>query len=56
VFLPAAYWTAGGPGRFGRYAAYWRRLAAAGIAGVFADHPDLARAALGCAGAVGTAA
>jgi glycerophosphoryl diester phosphodiesterase len=55
-FLPAGYWTAGGPGRFGRYAEYWRRLAGAGIAGVFADHPDLARAALGSAGPVGAPA
>jgi glycerophosphoryl diester phosphodiesterase len=55
-FLPAGYWSAGGPGRFGRYAAYWRRLAASGIAGVFADHPDLARAALGRAEPVGARA
>ena len=40
----------------GRYAAYWRRLAASGIAGVFADHPDLARAALGRAEPVGARA
>ncbi|HEY8318746.1 MAG TPA: glycerophosphodiester phosphodiesterase family protein [Amnibacterium sp.] len=55
-FLPAGYWSVGGPGRFGRYAAYWRRLAASGIAGVFADHPDLARAALGRAEPVGARA
>lgn len=34
-------------GRLGRYAAYWRRLAAAGVTGVFADHPDLALRVLG---------
>jgi glycerophosphoryl diester phosphodiesterase len=55
-FLPAGYWSAGGPARFGRYADYWRRLASAGIAGVFADHPDLARDALGCAEPVGARA
>jgi glycerophosphoryl diester phosphodiesterase len=55
-FLPAGYWSAGGPGHFGRYAEYWRRLASAGIAGVFADHPDLARGALGCAEPVGARA
>ena len=55
-FLPAGYWSAGGPSRFGRYPAYWRRLAAAGIAGVFADHPDLARAVLGRAEPVGARA
>ncbi|MGN6742271.1 MAG: glycerophosphodiester phosphodiesterase family protein [Amnibacterium sp.] len=55
-FLPAPYWTPGGPARFGRYAALWRRLAATGIAGVFADHPDLARGVLGRAEPVGARA
>jgi glycerophosphoryl diester phosphodiesterase len=55
-FLPPAYWSAGPPARFGRYAAYWRKLAAAGLAGVFADHPDLARDALGRAEVVGARA
>jgi len=55
-FLPAPYWSAAGPGRFGRFADHWRRLAAAGVAGVFADHPDLARAALGAPGLVGARA
>ncbi len=55
-FLPAGYWSPGGPGRFGRYAEYWRQLARAGIAGVFADHPDLARDALRSAEPVGARA
>ena len=44
VFLPPRYWLRGGPARLGRYADYWRSLAACGVTGVFADHPDLARA------------
>jgi glycerophosphoryl diester phosphodiesterase len=44
-FLPLRYRLPKGP--FGRYAAYWRRLVEAGVTGVFADHPDLALAALG---------
>jgi len=44
-FLPRRYWLPGN--RFGRYAAYWRRLIDSGVTGVFADHPDLALAELG---------
>ncbi|MFD1721089.1 glycerophosphodiester phosphodiesterase family protein [Amnibacterium endophyticum] len=43
-FLPP-HRRAAGP--FGRYAAHWRRLADAGLTGVFADHPDLVRTVLG---------
>lgn len=55
-FLPLQYWTPGGPGRFGRYAEHWRRLAGTGVAAVFADHPDLARGVLGRAEPVGARA
>lgn len=41
---------------FGRYADHWRRLIAAGVTGVFADHPDLARAVVGPPPAVGVPA
>ncbi|GAA2751568.1 glycerophosphodiester phosphodiesterase family protein [Amnibacterium kyonggiense] len=44
-FLPRRYRLPGSP--FGRYAEYWRRLQAAGVTGLFADHPDLAHAVLG---------
>jgi glycerophosphoryl diester phosphodiesterase len=47
LFLPPRFWAAGGPAHRGDFAAYWRSLAAAGVTGVFADHPDLARAVLG---------
>lgn len=43
-YLPPRYRLPTGP--YGRYATYWRRLAAAGVTGVFADHPDLARSVL----------
>jgi glycerophosphoryl diester phosphodiesterase len=43
-------------GRHGRYGAYWRRLVAAGVTGVFADHPDLARAVVGASDDVGVPA
>lgn len=39
-FLPPRYRLPAG--RDGRYAAYWQRLAAAGVTGVFADNPDVA--------------
>ena len=44
-FLPLRYRLPSGVN--GRYGEYWRRLLAAGVTGVFADHPDLARATLG---------
>ena len=44
-FLPLRYRARGGV--HGRYGEYWRRLLAAGVTGVFADHPDLALATLG---------
>lgn len=44
-FLPPRYRVLHGP--FGRYGAYWSRLVACGVTGVFADHPDLAHRALG---------
>ncbi|WP_375390364.1 glycerophosphodiester phosphodiesterase family protein [uncultured Amnibacterium sp.] len=50
-FLPRRYRLPEGP--FGRYAEYWRRLVAAGVTGVFADHPDLARAVVAAPPAVG---
>jgi glycerophosphoryl diester phosphodiesterase len=40
-------------GRLGRYGAYWRRLVANGVTGLFADHPDLAHAVVGAPPAVG---
>lgn len=45
AFLPPRHWSMGGPASFGRYARHWRDIAASGVAGVFTDHPDLARAA-----------
>jgi glycerophosphoryl diester phosphodiesterase len=53
-FLPSAYRVPGE--RFGRYAAYWRRLAEAGVTGMFVDHPDLAASALGPPADVGVPA
>jgi glycerophosphoryl diester phosphodiesterase len=53
-FLPLRYRAPGS--RFGRYAAYWRRLLEAGVTGVFADHPDLALAAFGGPADVGAPA
>ncbi len=44
-FLPPRYRLRSGV--HGRYGEYWRRLTAAGVTGVFADHPDLALATLG---------
>lgn len=46
AFLPPRHWSVGGPASFGSYARHWRDIAGSGVAGVFADHPDLARAAL----------
>ncbi|MGN6444680.1 glycerophosphodiester phosphodiesterase family protein [Amnibacterium sp.] len=43
-------------GRLGRYGAFWRRLVANGVTGVFADHPDLAHAVVGAPPAVGVPA
>ena len=43
-FLPPTLRSRGGP--FGRYREHWRRLTAAGVTGVFADHPDLVHDAL----------
>ena len=45
AFLPPRHWSPGGPARFGDYLRHWRGIADSGVAGVFADHPDLAREA-----------
>lgn len=45
VFLPAGFRAGGGLAAFGRFGPYWRSVFGTGVAGVFADHPDLAIAA-----------
>ena len=50
-FLPPRHRSA--VGAFGRYREHWRRIVAAGVTGVFADHPDLVRDALGGPAVVG---
>ncbi|WP_375401263.1 glycerophosphodiester phosphodiesterase family protein [uncultured Amnibacterium sp.] len=45
AFLPPRHWSVGGPATHGNYARHWREIAVSGVAGVFTDHPDLARAA-----------
>ena len=45
AFLPPRHWSPGRPATHGDYVRHWRTIAASGVTGVFADHPDLARAA-----------
>lgn len=47
AFLSRPFRTAGVPGARGDYAGEWAALAAAGVDGVFVDHPDLGMAAFG---------
>ncbi|MBW4041424.1 MAG: glycerophosphodiester phosphodiesterase [Acidobacteria bacterium] len=46
AFLPPDRRSAGGDAEFGDWRGHWAAIAAAGVDGVFADHPDLAVALL----------